>query len=146
MKIIALAASIAAVMVPAATVAQCAGGVCGGYGYGYGRPGTYNTNVTGAWPGSGPYDSSIATSGIMAGASVLNNIISSVLTPPPVVAPQPVTVVAQPAVSGQYGTVVMPAPGAAPGTARVISSGPVCSMAVLGYDSFGRAIMTPICQ
>jgi len=141
-----LAATIAAVMLPAAAVAQCAGGYCGGYGYGYGRPGTYNTNVTGAWPGSGPYDSSIATSGIMAGASVLNNIISSAMAPRPVVAPQSVTVIPQTPASGQYGTVVLPAPGASPGTARVISSGPVCSMAVLGYDSFGRAIMTPVCQ
>lgn len=145
MKNIMLAASIAAVMLPAAAVAQCAGGYCGGYGYGYGRPGTYNTNITGAWPGSGPYDSSIATSGIMAGASVLNNIISSAMAPRPTVVTQPVPVI-QSAPVPQIGTVVVPAPGATQGTSRVISSGAVCSMAVLGYDTFGRAIVTPICQ
>lgn len=47
----------------------------GGYGGGY-RGGYYNNGV-GAWPGSGPYDSAIAVAGIVAGASVLNNVISS---------------------------------------------------------------------
>ena len=44
-------------------------------GGGY-RGGYYNNGV-GMWPGSGPYDSAIAVAGIVAGASVLNNVISS---------------------------------------------------------------------
>lgn len=59
----------------------------GGYG-GYGAGGFYcqgnncantnntvNQNITGAWPGSGPYDSMIAQQGIMAGAGIIGKMI-----------------------------------------------------------------------
>lgn len=58
----------------------------GGYG-GYPRYG-YGT------PGAGPYDSAIAVAGIVAGASVLNNIISS--RQPQVIVQQAPQVIMQP--------------------------------------------------
>ena len=76
----------------------------GGYGYGYGY-----RNGVGNWPGSGPYDSMIAVTGIAAGASIINNLINSTAQPrypqptvvyqqPQVVyAPAPQTIVVQPA-------------------------------------------------
>jgi len=142
-----IAASLAVALGPVAAYAQCAGGYCGGYGYG--RPGTYNYNVTGGYPGAGPYDSTIATSGIMAGASVLNNIISSVIAPPrPTVINNPPPVVIQNSTTmvGPGSTIVVPAPGATPGASRVIGNGLACGLAVLGYDNFGRPIATPVCQ
>ena len=48
------------------------------YGYGYGTP------------GAGPYDSAIAVAGIIAGASVLNNVISSRQQPQVIVQQVPV--------------------------------------------------------
>lgn len=144
-----IAASLAVALGPLAAYAQCAGGYCGGYGYGYGRPGTYNYNVTGGYPGAGPYDSAIATSGIMAGASVLNNIISNVFAPPrpvTVINPAPTVIQNSTTVINPGSTIVVPAPGATPGTNRIISSGTACGLAVLGYDNFGRAIATPVCQ
>lgn len=143
-----LIAAVAAILIPNVAEAQCAGGYCG-YGYGYGRPGTYNYNVTGAWPGSGPYDSAIATTGIGAGASVINNIITSIISPPRTTvinSPAPTIVQGPTTVIGAGSTVVVPAPGATPGTTRVLSTGPVCSFAVVGYDTFGRAITMPVCQ
>lgn len=53
-------------------------GYYGGGGYGY-------------WPGSGPYDSAIAVAGIVAGASIINNLIAAprYYAPPPTVYVQP---------------------------------------------------------
>lgn len=68
--------------------------VYNGGGYGYGYRGGYN-NV-GMWPGSGPYDSAIAVAGIVAGASVLNNVISSRQPSTQVVVQQAPQVVVQP--------------------------------------------------
>ena len=44
---------------------------------GHAQQRTFNYNATGAWPGSGPYDSGIAKSGIWAGASIINNLINT---------------------------------------------------------------------
>jgi len=57
------------------------------YGYGYG--GGYNYNITGAQPGSGPYDSRIATTGISAAAGVITALIMSQRPPTTVVVNQP---------------------------------------------------------
>lgn len=147
----AMAAAVAAVMIPVAADAQCATGYCGGYGYGYNRPGTYNYNVTGGWPGSGPYDSAIATTGISAGASVLNNIISSIVAPPrtTVVQSQGPTVIQTPGPTvvqtPAYGAVAVPVPAATPGAVQVIVPTTSCGYAVVGYDAYGRQILRPIC-
>ena len=50
----------------------------GGSYSGYGNY-TYNNNCTGCFPGSGPYDSQIAVTGIAAGASVINGLIGAVV-------------------------------------------------------------------
>lgn len=153
-KTILIAAVAAAVLVPVDSVAQCATPNCGGWGWN--RPGTYNYNVTGAWPGSGPYDSAIATTGIAAGAGVLSTIISAITAPrTTVVTPGNTTVVQATGgantpqttvITNQPAIVVTPVPGATPGATRVINSVPVCSMALVAYDTYGRPIYTPVCQ
>jgi len=85
-------------------------GYRGGYGYGYG----YGT------PGAGPYDSAIAVAGIVAGASVLNNIISS-RQPQVIVQQAPVVVQAAP---------VYQAP--------VLQSGPGCITAMAADGNYYR--------
>ena len=83
----------------------------GGYRYGYGTP------------GAGPYDSAIAVAGIIAGASVLNNVISSRQQPQVIVQQQPVVVQSAPVMIQQ---------------APVFQSGPGCITAMASDGNYYR--------
>jgi anti-sigma factor RsiW len=113
------------------------------YGGGYGWRGGWNNGV-GQWPGSGPYDSTVAVAGIAAGASVINNIINSATVsrqPPqqviinqgypayPVYPAQPVVV----AVPGGY-------------VGQTVPGGPICTSFVTGYSPSGLPVTVNRCQ
>jgi hypothetical protein len=104
--------------------------VYNGGGYRGGYYGGYNNGV-GMWPGSGPYDSAIAVAGIVAGASVLNNVISSARQPQ-VIVQQPAPVYAP---SGAY---------AIPNT--VYGSGPNCILAPAGVSPEGAPVYQRFCR
>lgn len=97
-------------------------------GGGY-RGGYYGGGV-GMWPGSGPYDSAIAVAGIVATASVLNNVISSARQPQVIVQQAPVY-----APSGVY---------AIPNT--VYGSGPSCILAPAGVSPEGAPVYQRFCR
>ena len=92
-------------------------GSSGGWGWNGGYRG-------GSWgvPGAGPYDSAIAVAGIVAGASVLNNIISS-RQPQVIVQQQPVVVQSAPVMIQQ---------------APVFQSGPGCITAMASDGNYYR--------
>lgn len=115
----------------------------GGYG-GYGGGGFYcqgrncaatnntvNQNVTGAWPGSGPYDSMIAQQGIMAGAGILGKLIDKF-------GPQPEVRMVQPQ---QYVQPQVIVPSATREAVRQMD----CRNTQIGYDMAGRPIFGRTC-
>lgn len=106
----------------------------------YGNYGGYQrgwNNGVGMWPGSGPYDSAIAVTGIAAGATVLNTLIGAVTQPRVVVQQQPVY---QPNVVVQQPVVVQQQPVYGMAT----SNG--CIQTPAGMDPYGRTVYTMVCQ
>ena len=66
-----------------------------GGGYGWQPRQTYNYNCTGCYAGSGPYDSTIATSGIGAAAGIIGMLIQNSRPAPVQQPPQVIVVVPQ---------------------------------------------------
>jgi hypothetical protein len=116
---------------------QVVGGVRVNNVYNYGGNGNWNGsyNCVGCFPGSGPYDSMIAVTGIAAGASIINNIINSTARPPQqpqtVIVNNPTPVVVQPNVS-----VAQP----------VYESGPGCQIFITGYSPSGVPVYVRACR
>lgn len=106
--------------------------------YGGGATRTYNNNITGAWPGSGPYDSAIAQSGIMAGASILNNLINRSMAPPAPAYGGPPVIINQAPPTNIY---VIPG-----GATKGASLAPGCRQMQTGYDMSGRPLFSTVCN
>lgn len=115
--------------------AQCIPGYCPGYR-------GYNLNVTGGFPGAGPYDSAIAIAGIAAGAGLLNTLISQ---------SRPTVVVVPPAY-GQMagplpdGVTIAPAPMADPSTVVVRTQRRSCWQQYVGRDRYGTPMYVMACD
>lgn len=106
-----------------------------GGGYGGGPNRTWNYNCTGCFPGSGPYDSSIATSGILAGASVLSGVIGIIAQQ----RQQPQTVI----INNPQPVVIAPPSGIAE---PVYQSGPNCQTFITGYSPAGVPVYVRACR
>ena len=114
--------------------AQCIPGYCPGYR-------GYNLNVTGGFPGAGPYDSAIAIAGIAAGAGLLNTLITqsrpTVVVAPPAYAPP---------ASPPEAVVIAPAPVPASSTVIVRSPRRYCWQQYVGRDRYGTPMYVMACD
>ena len=107
----------------------------GGYGWNGGAARTWNYNCTGCYPGSGPYDSAIATTGIAAGAAVLTGVIGMIASQ----RQQPQTVI----VNNPQPVVVAPPAGVAE---PAYQSGPFCQTFITGYSPNGVPVYVRSCR
>lgn len=105
------------------------------YGGGYGYRGNYTYNCVGCFPGAGPYDSTIATTAIAAGAGVLGAAIGALAAKPA----QPQTVIIQ------NPTPVIVQPGISVNE-PVYQSGPNCQIFISGYSPSGVPVYIRSCR
>lgn len=114
--------------------AQCIPGYCPGYR-------GYNLNVTGGFPGAGPYDSAIAIAGIAAGAGLLNTLITqsrpTVVVAPPAYAPS---------ASAPEAVVIAPAPVSASSAVIVRNPRRYCWQQYVGRDRYGSPMFVSACE